>query len=120
MDYVQLSNDVLILHTSKGICNLNRYSFNFNLILDLLKQNASEEKILPLLKTPDTPNGVYFAYLHKKTDVLFLKHKLNGNENIIVLGNSKVSFTDDQNNHTFLGVYSSIEDVNRDWPEYVI
>tara|TARA_R110000744_G_scaffold318005_1_gene424558 strand:+ start:109 stop:471 length:363 start_codon:yes stop_codon:yes gene_type:complete len=120
MHYVQLADDVIILSTSKGSHTLNRYTFNFNKIVELLKIESTEDVILPLLEKPSTPEGVYFVYLDPMSNKIFINHKKDGGQAVSILGEEHSPSDFKPEEYTFLGVYISIESIYEDWPEYAL
>ena len=122
MQYIHLNDDSYILRTSEGMTTLNRKTFNFHTIKTLLKKGAEEEDILPLLKTPSMPNGIFELYLHQPTDTMMLKHILNGGIDVewTRLNNNETFCNDEANARKFVGVYVSEQDIMADWPEYLL
>ena len=122
MHYVQLANNITILSTSKGSFTINKYTLNFNKIMELLKINTAEDVILPLLEKPDTSNGVYFVYLDPMSNNIYTNHKKgdNGNQDVRILGQSGIPVKFNPEEYTFLGVYTSTKSIYEDWPEYTI
>jgi hypothetical protein len=122
MHYVQLNNDSVILSTSEGVFTLNRYCFNYNKIVTCLKHNTVEKELLPLLEKPDTPNGVFFAYLDELTNRILIEHRHNNQSTGRYLNKTSSSSLERENidNMEFLGVYLSEKDICKDYPEYAI
>lgn len=125
MRYIQLSNDSYILHFSTGLHTLTRKSFHYNKIKKLIEQGADETTILPLLKFPDLPNGIFEAYEDTKTNKLQYIH-INpaGIKTVVELKTGKkLSLTEEEEKQLqpfFVGVYTSEEDIIEDWPEYML
>jgi hypothetical protein len=124
MQHIQLDNNSFILNINGTLTTITRKSFNFNKISKLLKEEAPEENIVPLLKTPDLSNGVYEIYIFPSTDAIFYKHFTKGSTTpttLTVLGNTKQhsSIPKDWENY-FVGVYASEADIKADWPEYFL
>jgi hypothetical protein len=119
MQYIQLNNDTFILNTSKGVYTLTRESFHYKKIKALVIKEADESQVLPLLKPVSLPNGIYKGYA-SADGVLFytLIH------NTAVTASMYIHGTEVPDNilHTavFLGVYSCLQDLIDDHPEYVI
>ena len=122
MQYIHLNDDSYILRTSEGMTTLNRKTFNFHTIKALLKKGAEEEDILPLLKTPDMPNGIFELYLHQKTDTMMIKHTTDGGVAVewTRLNNETTVCHDEDGARKFVGVYVSEQDIMADWPEYLL
>lgn len=120
MQYIHLNDDSYILHTSEGMTTLNRKSFNFHTIKSLINKGADEDKVLPLLETPELPNGLYELYLDENNNDMHIKHmKKEGEVNWSTLGSGNPgAITADSG--TFMGVYASEQDIMSDWPEYII
>jgi hypothetical protein len=122
MQYIHLSNDSYILHTSKGTSTLTRESFNFNKIKRLLSNNAEEEKILPLLDPPELHDGIYKAYVvPSASEMYYVHYKETANQELIKeckqLDGSNATSSDADK---LVGIYTSKEDLILDWPEYTI
>lgn len=128
MRYIHLNNDSYIIYLSTGIRTVTRTSFNFNKIKRLINNGANEAQILPLLKIPSLPNGIYEAYteINKKTNRLVYLHTApDGVQKLqdfttgyeLTLSPSELILSDDMN---FVGVYASFEALTEDWPEYLL
>lgn len=123
MQYIHLNDDSYILHTTQGVKNLNRKSFNFNKIKRMIKKGAAEEDILPLLITPKLPEGIYQAYIVPEEQAMYYMHIAEHPEEGVV--NTSYSLAGEQKHFTvhsatFVGVYASKSDLIEDWPEYTI
>jgi len=123
MQYIHLNDDSYILHTSQGIKNLNRKSFNFNKIKRMINKGAAEEDILPLLVTPELPDGIYQAYIVPEEHAMYYMHMTKHPQEGVVhtsynLAGEQKHFT--AHSATFVGVYASKADLVLDWPEYTI
>jgi hypothetical protein len=123
MQYIQLSDDSFILHTTKGAVTVNRTSFNFNRIKVMLDDGTLEEcNLLPLLEPPEIPDGVLQLY-NTSVDTLFYRKITDASVSYHCLGegyyfpelNSALAELS-----TFLGVYASVQDIMFDYPEYFI
>lgn len=128
MHYIQLTNDSYILNTSVGVHTLTIKSFNFSKIKKLINEGAKEEEILPLLLPPKINDGVYEAYLVEELNVMIYKHykdpesKWLGDDlekYIGVLGKTAVADTY-IDNAKFMGIYTSLDELEADWPEYAL
>ena len=122
MQHIHLNDDSYILHTSKGITTLSRRSFNFHKIKTLIKKGAEESDILPLLETPEMPNGIFELYRHPNSDTLIIKHILNGGISVewTNLNNVNLVLSVDEAPLEYMGVYVSEQDIMADWPEYLL
>lgn len=121
MQHVKLSNDKYIIQTSKGMYTLTPCSFNFNKIKKLINYNASEEEILPLLKTPELPDGVYKAYLIPSQGVMHIMHIKETPLDVIKLYTTMDGTEiNEPNDAKFVGIYASKQELIADWPEYTI
>ena len=126
MHYIHLSDNSYIVKTAMGLSTLDRKSFNFNKIKDLINKGSTETEILPLLKAPELPNGIYEAYLIPEEDKVAIKNtiEVEGHTTFSVFwlsepqGNTVRHFKESKTK--FLGVYSSMEEVTQDWPEYAL
>ncbi len=65
MQYIHLSDDSYILHTSEGITTLTRKTFNFHTIKRMINEGAEEDQIFPLLEPPELPDGLFELFLYK-------------------------------------------------------
>lgn len=120
MQYIHLNDDSYILHTSKGIATLNRKTFNFHTIKHLINKGVEECEVLPLLETPELPNGLYELYLSKDINVMHIKHiQKEGGVTWSSLNSAQVHDVSAEN-VTFVGVYANEQDIMADWPEYII
>ena len=123
MQYIHLNDDSYILHTSKGMTTLNRKTFNFHTIKNLIKKGAEEAQILPLLETPKLPDGLFELFIHEEEDkpaVLSVKNtKSDGNPVWGPLGGTGLChpYEDDSD---YLGMYACEADMISDWPEYCL
>jgi hypothetical protein len=109
-----------MLSTSKGMRTINKYNFNYQKIKALLSIDSDDSIIEELLKPPETPNGIYYLYTIKDETKLGIKHV---NQDIVSYNILSENSTYDFKNFVseeFLGVYTSIDNIFRDWPEYVI
>lgn len=119
MQYIQLTNDHIILQTSGGPRSVTRESFNYVTIQRKLLKGCTEEDILPLLDIPELPNGRYKVYIDSSTNELVYKHYTNDyTTTCLNLKGEKSSYI--KPTATFVGMYASIEDILEDWPEYVL
>ena len=126
MHYIHLSDNSYIVKTAMGLSTLDRKSFNFNKIKDLINKGSAETEVLPLLKVPELPDGIYEAYLIPKEDRVAIKNtiEVEGHTTFSVFWLSEPQggivrhFKEAE--ATFLGVYSSIEEITQDWPEYAL
>lgn len=119
MRYIHLNNDSYILYTSKGMVTLTTKSFNFHKIKNFLDKNVEEEEILPLLETPELPDGVFEAYLSKDNQMLY-KHFSNDPKKQVRVLKLNDFGADSIEDLTFIGVYASKKDLMDDWPEYLL
>ncbi len=122
MQYVQTNKNEYVVHFSTGLVSLNKYSFNFHKILKLLKADAAEELILPLLKTPVLPNGCYYAYEYPEKGFMTYTHVKND-------GTTVAHYLNDTSNKThptqvleenLVGVFASVEEIMDEYPEYLL
>ena len=122
MQHVHLNDDSYVIHTSKGMSILNRKTFNFHTIKTLLKKGADEDTILPLLKTPSMPDGIFELYLHQDTDTMLIRHILSDGIRVewSRLNNIDTYCADEENTRKFIGMYVSEQDIMADWPEYLL
>lgn len=123
MRYIHLSSDSYILQTSKGPVTLTKKSFNFHKIKRLMQNNATEEEILPLLKIPKLPEGLFQAYVDNENKMYYINIVETSSEILSqtfwLNGNPAMLLPDSQNN-VFMGVYASKQELIADWPEYAI
>lgn len=117
MHYIHLTNDTYVISTSKGIFSFSPNSFNFNKVKNLIKQNCDEKDILPLTEPPSLTNGLYKAYLTPK-DTLVYTHFID--EVTFNTYDLKNDIIDLPKHSTFLGIYTSKQELIEDWPEYLI
>ena len=121
MQYIQMTNDTLVVSTSKGSHQLNTRSFNYNKLKKLLESGADEEEVLPLLEPVELPEGIYEAYLIPSSNDLYYIHMEDSetqgciSKTVWVTGRPMDSKTLDKR---LLGVYASLLDLKMDWPEY--
>jgi hypothetical protein len=124
MHYIQLNDDSFILKTKKGPITLTRKNFNFNKIKNMLKQQKSEEEILPFLDPPELPEGLYYFYLIPNINQVFYEHIQDTREGINTvykdMSGNYVQYDTDKELVKLLGVYASFNDIIADWPEYTI
>lgn len=122
MQYIHLSNDSYIIHTTKGTYTLTRESFNFNKVKRLLSNNVEEEKILPLLEPPVLPDGIYKAYVIPALSEMYYMHITDIPGKGVVKTYKNLSGNDIIGSELdkLVGVYASKEDLILDWPEYTI
>lgn len=123
MRYIHLNDDSYIIHMTKGMVTLNRKSFNFNKIKRMLRNDAAEGDILPLLTTPCLNDGIYQAYLIPKENIMFINHLVetpSGMETTTDWLSRSSDSKFDKDDIKFMGVYASKADLIADWPEYTI
>lgn len=120
MRYTHLNNDSYIVYTPQGMRTITRESINFNKIKKSIQEEAPDEVIAELLKPTPLTNGIYKAYL--LIDTIYLKHiSLHGEVTWQDLkGSPMVTYKEFEPKTTFLGVYTSIDEVIEDWAEYVL
>lgn len=123
MQYIQVTNETLILKTSKGSQQLSPRSFNYNKLKRLLEEGAEEEEVLPLLEPVDLPDGVFEAFLVPATNEFYYIHMVDSETEGCV---SKTYWTSrnpegvNAKDKRLLGVYTSLGDLKMDWPEYFV
>lgn len=118
LQYIQLSNDHVILQTSKGPVSVTRESFNYVAIQRKLKAGCTEEDIAPLLATPTLVEGRYKVYINTEEDKLVYEHyNLNGIKHTKDLAGNDVNIADV---NTYIGAYANMCSILEDWPEYAI
>lgn len=126
MRFIKMSNGTYHITTSNGVFTINDRSFNYNAIVNLLKDKdveGKEDKVLTLLERPDTPNGVFEAYISEKKNKMYYiqsvdTYKRGPVSTARYINGGSISYADELGVSTFLGVYASIEDIINDWPEY--
>ena len=125
MQYIQLTDSSYILSTSEGTKTITNRSFNYNKIKHLIDLGATEEEILPLTVPPVLEDGLYEAYLIPKLDAMYVSHKTQGNVDYIWVSKEfedRRYALDDIPSEAkqYLGMYTSMNDVYADWPEYTL
>lgn len=117
MKYVKLHSNSYVVMTSKGMKPFDKHHLNFSKLVEAITSNASEETVLELLKNPPTPNGVYSAYHHTKTEELIYSITTDKGTNYYNLDKST---PEDTSFVEFLGSYVSLKDLYEDNPSYLI
>ena len=122
MIYIHLKQERYLLKTSIGPKEIHPRSFNYNKILTLLTSNAGEDEILPLLVPPKLENGIYEAYISYEHNVMYIKHTVATSLSETYWAGQAIEGLriDEIKNPTYAGVYSSLESMQEDWPEYFI
>lgn len=124
MHYIQLNDDSVILNTQKGPITLTRKNFNFNKIKNMLKQQKTEEEILPFLEPPNLPEGLYYLYLIPKFNEVFYEHIQDTEKGVNTdykdMSGNYIQYDSIKEPAKLLGVYASLKDIIDDWPEYTI
>ena len=123
MQYIQLNDNSYVLHLSTGLRTIKRRSFNFHKIQKLINEGADVENILPLLEVPPLPNGTYEAYELPEGKMIYLHTSEKGVQTLNnLVGEKAIPYTLDQlvAELKFVGIYASIEDLEEDWPEYLL
>ena len=130
MHYIKTADGNMHINMDDGVRTINRKSFNYNKIKNLLEvSDTTTAELVPLLRVPDLPNGVYEAYLSVSVGKMYYIHtneddmkgpvsntKWLDGKGYDRYGGAPGSGTKDE----FLGVYASVADLVEDWPEYVL
>lgn len=124
MQYVLLSDNSYIVQLSTHMEVIEPKRFYFRKIKKLIDTGADEASILPLLKIPPLPNGVFEAYeFPEDGQLLYLHIDLAGVRTVRDLNSHKEvhlsSEAESKLYQNFAGVYASIEELQDDWPEYL-
>lgn len=124
MHYIHLNDDTYILNTVNGAVTLTRRNFNFNKIKNMIKQKRPEEEILPLLTAPELPEGIYQFYLVPTSNQVFYHHLEDTatgiKETFKDMSGDEIPHIPDEMPRKLLGVYTSVQEIILDWPEYTI
>jgi hypothetical protein len=108
---------------SSGSVTITPRTYNYNKIVRNLDK-LPEKDILELLKTPAYPNGIFELYSY--TNTLLVYHISLTANTIHILKNNKLEciYMDITPHKSpdceLLGVYSSEEDIVKDFPEYFL
>jgi hypothetical protein len=119
MNYIRINNDSAVINVGGSLHTITRKTLNFNKICKLLENQEDEETILQLLAPVELSEGIYELYEDKESSFLYAKHfTKEGDESIIVF--SAKSYVIKEEDYKFLGVYKSKEDIQAEWPEYML
>lgn len=122
MQHIQLTNDHIILQTSKGPVSVTRESFNYVAVQRKLAKGCTEGEILPLLETPPLPEGKYRVYIDSKNNKIVYVHYTQDEQKRITCATKDLEGNPQEitPTTTFVGMYASMSDIAEDWPEYTL
>lgn len=129
MHYVHLNNDNLIINLQGKVYRINKFTFHFKKILELLENPEEEHTIKALLEDNDfdPKQGKIELYLCPD-DTLFYVTRVMDKEPTIKFTQTHekdniLSFEEIRHytdNAVFLGVYKTVDDIVDEWPEYFV
>ena len=114
--YLKTNDGTLIIQLSGGPRIINKKSFNYKRIDNLLP-NISIEDLAQLLIPPPCPNGVF--YLYKLGDTLLYNH-VHEDQNYTKVLVGKEHSHEICLDENFEGTYTSLENIREDYPELFI
>ena len=119
MTYIQLSDDSFVLSIKGNLYTVGKRSLNFNKIKKLIHDEKNQDEIIELLKPVHLNDGIYEVFEHVQTRSLIVDHYTNNGKinTMHITDNGPTALKEE---HTFVGVYASIEAVQADWPEYML
>ena len=118
LTHVLLPDGTIIFQLPAGSHFVTPLSFNYRKIYRNLP--ISEEDLLPLLKTPLLPDGIFYLYQHDDTISYHQISNTTNNRFILKDGKFRSYSTNDQNYQKHIGVYASLTDIINDYPEYFL
>lgn len=120
--YIKLNDKSIVLQLSTGPLTITPYTFNYHKIRKLLP--TSEAILLPLLKTPALPNGLFCLYNITNTLVLTIT-SANETKTYTLKDASWDPFNGSKyddlcSNTTLVGVFTGFDDIANQLPEHFI
>ena len=114
--YLKTSDGTLIIQLPSGPTIVNKKSFNYKRIGELLPTGTLND-LATLLVPPSCPNGVFYLYL--LDDTLLYNHvheDQNYTKKLIGQRHSHEIFLEEN----FAGTYTSLDDIREDYPEFFL
>jgi hypothetical protein len=90
----------------------------------MINNNVLEEEIFPLLESPKLTNGIYQLFLIPTCNKLYYQHLKDTEKGTVetykTITGDNIDFVPDEMPRKLLGVYTNVQDMITDWPEYTI
>ena len=107
--HVRLPQQTILLRLPEGSHYITPYTYNYYKIMANFS-TLTLDQLRSLLVTPDFPNGVFYFYVEDNNPYIT-------NNGLIYSFNKETTNLADA---TFKGIYTSIDEIKSEFPEYFI